>query len=138
LLLRAITHAANRVLYGIHVTDMPHARRNFVDAWLRIIGMKILSAARHRLLPECQRKRQALPSLQPHEQDESYHTGGKLAINMLWDVIAAKGFEKDTYFSMGSYDVRGPSKLEGTVHVNIQLIRKFMKNYFFNPPTIRI
>ena len=28
---------------------------------------------------------------------------------------------------------RGPSKLEGTVHVNVQLIRKFMKNYFFNP-----
>lgn len=54
-------------------------------------------------------------------------------INLLWDVIAAKGFEKDTYFSMGASDIRGPSKLEGTVHVNIQLIRKFMKNYFFNP-----
>jgi len=48
-------------------------------------------------------------------------------------VIAAKGFEKDTYFSMAASDVRGPSKLEGTVHVNVQLIRKFMKNYFFNP-----
>jgi acyl-CoA dehydrogenase len=23
-------------------------------------------------------------------------------INLLWDVIAAKGFEKDTYFHMGS------------------------------------
>ncbi|HQP32331.1 MAG TPA: acyl-CoA dehydrogenase, partial [Deltaproteobacteria bacterium] len=45
----------------------------------------------------------------------------------------AKGFEKDTYFHMGAADMRGPSKLEGTVHVNVQLIRKFMKNYFFNP-----
>jgi acyl-CoA dehydrogenase len=34
---------------------------------------------------------------------------------------------------MGASDIRGPSKLEGTVHVNIQLIRKFMKNYFFAP-----
>jgi acyl-CoA dehydrogenase len=34
---------------------------------------------------------------------------------------------------MAAADIRGPSKLEGTVHVNVQLIRKFMKNYFFNP-----
>ncbi|MCK7514131.1 MAG: hypothetical protein MZV70_65710 [Desulfobacterales bacterium] len=34
---------------------------------------------------------------------------------------------------MATADIRGPSKLEGTVHVNVQLIRKFMKNYFFNP-----
>ena len=34
---------------------------------------------------------------------------------------------------MAAADVRGPSKLEGTVHVNVQLIRKFMKNYFFSP-----
>ncbi|MFZ2417329.1 MAG: hypothetical protein WAW22_02275 [Smithellaceae bacterium] len=52
-------------------------------------------------------------------------------INLLWEVIAAKGFEKDTYFPLGASDIRGPSKLEGTVHVNVQLIRKFMKNYFF-------
>jgi len=54
-------------------------------------------------------------------------------VNLLWDVIAAKGFDKDTYFHMAGSDMRGPSKLEGTVHVNVQLIRKFMKNYFFNP-----
>jgi acyl-CoA dehydrogenase len=54
-------------------------------------------------------------------------------VNLLWDVIAAKGFEKDTIFHMAAADVRGPSKLEGTVHVNVQLIRKFMKNYFFTP-----
>jgi acyl-CoA dehydrogenase len=54
-------------------------------------------------------------------------------VSLLWEVIAAKGFEKDTYFSIGAAAVRGPSKLEGTVHVNVQLIRKFMKNYFFNP-----
>jgi len=52
-------------------------------------------------------------------------------INLLWEVIAAKGFEKDTYFPLGASDIRGPSKLEGTVHVNVQLIRRFMKNYFF-------
>jgi acyl-CoA dehydrogenase len=54
-------------------------------------------------------------------------------INLLWDVIAAKGFEKDTYFEMAARDIRSLPKLEGTVHVNMALIIKFMPNYFFNP-----
>jgi len=48
-------------------------------------------------------------------------------------VIAARGFEKDTYFEMAARDIRALPKLEGTVHVNIALILKFMANYFFNP-----
>ena len=28
----AITHASNRVLYKMHVTDFSHVRQNFVDA----------------------------------------------------------------------------------------------------------
>jgi acyl-CoA dehydrogenase len=48
-------------------------------------------------------------------------------------VIAAKGFEKDMYFEMAARDIRALPKLEGTVHVNIALIVKFMQNYFFNP-----
>ena len=34
-------------------------------------------------------------------------------INLLWDVIAARGFEKDTDFHMAAGDVRGPSKPQG-------------------------
>lgn len=128
----AITHASNRVLYGLHVTDMPHVRKNFVDAWLRLIGMKLYqrratdyfrnvsSEDRRYLLYNPTSKMKV--TLQAEE-----------VVNLLWDVIAAKGFEKDTFFSMGAADIRGPSKLEGTVHVNVQLIRKFMKNYFFSP-----
>ena len=48
-------------------------------------------------------------------------------------MIAAKGFEKDMYFEMAARDIRALPKLEGTVHVNIALIAKFMPNYFFNP-----
>jgi len=54
-------------------------------------------------------------------------------MNLLFDVIAAKGFEKDTYFEMAVKDIRSLPKLEGTVHVNMALIIKFMANYFFNP-----
>jgi acyl-CoA dehydrogenase len=60
-------------------------------------------------------------------------TQGEEVINLLWDVIAAKGFERDTYFEMAARDIRALPKLEGTVHVNIALIVKFMANYFFNP-----
>jgi acyl-CoA dehydrogenase len=128
----AITHAANRILYRLRVTDMPHVKKNFMDAWLRLFGMKLYQRRatdyfrnasggdRRYLLYNPTSKMKV--TLQAEE-----------VINLLWDVIAAKGFEKDTYFSMGATDIRGPSKLEGTVHVNIQLIRKFMKNYFFNP-----
>jgi acyl-CoA dehydrogenase len=58
---------------------------------------------------------------------------GEDVITLLWDVIAAKGFEKDTYFEMAARDIRALPRLEGTVHVNIALIVKFMTNYFLNP-----
>ena len=128
----AITHAANRILYGVRVTDMPHVRRNFMDAWLRLAAMK----SYHRRATDYFR--------QAGENDRRYllyNPTSKMkvtlqseeVINLLWEVIAAKGFEKETYFHMAAADVRGPSKLEGTVHVNVQLIRKFMQNYFFSP-----
>jgi acyl-CoA dehydrogenase len=128
----SITHAANRVLYGMRVTDMPHVRKNFMDAWLRLVGMKFY-------------QRRATDYFRSSTENDRryllYNPTSKMkvtlqaedVINLLWDVIAAKGFEKDTYFHMAAADIRGPSKLEGTVHVNIQLIRKFMKNYFFTP-----
>jgi acyl-CoA dehydrogenase len=60
-------------------------------------------------------------------------TQGEDVIDHVWDVIAAKGFEKDGYFEMAARDIRALPKLEGTVHVNIALIVKFMQNYFFEP-----
>jgi len=128
----AITHAANRILYGLRVTDMPHVRKNFMDAWLRLVAMKLY-------------QRRATDYFRGANENDRryllYNPTSKMkvtlqaedVINLLWDVIAARGFEKDTYFHMGAADIRGPSKLEGTVHVNVQLIRKFMNNYFFDP-----
>jgi len=128
----AITHAANRILYGMRVTDMPHVRKNFMDAWLRLVAMKLY---------QCRSTDYFRGANENDRRYLLYNPTSKMkvtlqaedVINLLWDVIAAKGFEKDTYFHMGAADIRGPSKLEGTVHVNIQLIRKFMNNYFFNP-----
>jgi acyl-CoA dehydrogenase len=60
-------------------------------------------------------------------------TEGEHVVNDVWDVIAAKGFEKEMYFNMAARDIRALPKLEGTVHVNMALIIKFMPNYFFFP-----
>ncbi|MEA2425704.1 MAG: acyl-CoA dehydrogenase, partial [Thermoleophilaceae bacterium] len=60
-------------------------------------------------------------------------TEGERVVNLLWDVLAAKGFEKDMYFEMAARDIRGLPKLEGTVHVNMALVLKFMANYLFAP-----
>jgi acyl-CoA dehydrogenase len=54
---------------------------------------------------------------------------GERVIDLLWDVIAARGFERDTYFSRATADIRALPKLEGTVHVNIALVLKFMPRY---------
>ena len=37
------------------------------------------------------------------------------------------------YFELAVKDIRSLPKLEGTVHVNMALIIKFMNNFFFNP-----
>jgi acyl-CoA dehydrogenase len=131
-LYEAIRHAANRRLYGMYVTDFPHVKQMFTDAYARLVAMKLFA------LRASDYMRSASP------QDRRYllynpvvkmkvTTQGEEVINLLWDVIAAKGFEKDMYFEMAARDIRALPKLEGTVHVNIALIVKFMANYFFNP-----
>ncbi|MBM3153874.1 MAG: acyl-CoA dehydrogenase [Chloroflexi bacterium] len=130
----AITHAANRILYGMPVTNMPHVKKNFMDAWLRIVGMKLYQRRATDYFRNANETDRRYLLYNPTSKMKVTLQAEEV-INLLWDVIAAKGFEKDTYFALGAQDIRGPSKLEGTVHVNIQLIRKFMKNYFFNPAT---
>ena len=128
----ALNHAGHRNLYGQWVTDFPHIKQLFVDAYTRLVAMKLFS----------QRATDYFRSASP--QDRRYllynpmvkmkvTTQGEEVINLLWDVIAARGFEKDMYFEMAVKDIRSLPKLEGTVHVNMALIIKFMANYFFNP-----
>ncbi len=114
------------------VTDFPHVRQMFTDAYARLVAMKLFSlrAADYQRSASSEDRRYLLynPLVKM-----KVTTQGEEVINLLWDVIAAKGFEKDTYFEMAARDIRALPKLEGTVHVNIALMLKFMANYFFNP-----
>ncbi|MFN2358761.1 MAG: acyl-CoA dehydrogenase family protein, partial [Desulfotignum sp.] len=129
-----LNHAANRNLYGRWVTDFPHIRQLFVDAYVRLAAMKIFSQRASDYFrcasPEDRRYLLYNPMVKMKVTCE-----GENVINLIWDVIAARGFEKDTYFEMAANDIRALPKLEGTVHVNMALIIKFMANYFFNPGT---
>ncbi|MBU0495253.1 MAG: acyl-CoA dehydrogenase [Chloroflexi bacterium] len=128
----ALNHAANRRLYGMYVTDFPHVKQMFTEAYARLVAMKLfaLRAADYMRSASPDDRRYLLynPTVKM-----KVTTQGEEVINLLWDVIAAKGFERDTYFEMAARDIRALPKLEGTVHVNIALIVKFMPNYFFNP-----
>jgi len=128
----AIDHASNRHLYGKAVTDFPHVRQLFADAYVRPICMKLfaLRAADYMKSASAEDRRYLL--FNPMVKMK-VTTQGEEVINLLWDVIAAKGFEKEPYFSMAAADIRCLPKLEGTVHVNMALIIKFMANYFFFP-----
>ncbi|MFH1468125.1 MAG: acyl-CoA dehydrogenase [Pseudomonadota bacterium] len=128
----AIHHAHHRHLFGSAVTEFPHIQRLFVDAWARLVAMRLFSL------------RAADYMRAASEEDRRYllynpmvkmkvTTQGEQVMDLLWDVIAARGFEKDGYFEMAVRDIRALPKLEGTVHVNMALVIKFMANYFFKP-----
>jgi acyl-CoA dehydrogenase len=136
----AIRHAANRRLYGMAVTDFAHVRRMFTDAWARLVAMRLFALRAGDYFRTSSREDRRYLLYNPVVKMK-VTTEGERVIDLLWDVIAAKGFECDTYFEMAARDIRALPKLEGTVHVNIALIVKFMRNYFFGhaeyPPVPR-
>lgn len=134
-LYEAVRHAANRHLYQQAVTDFPHVKRLFTDAYTRLVAMKLVALRAADYMRSASRDDRRYLLYNPVVKMK-VTTQGEDVINHLWEVIAAKGFERDTYFEMAARDIRALPKLEGTVHVNIALIIKFMPNYFFNPTTL--
>ncbi len=107
-------------------------RRSFTDAYARLVAMKLFSNRAIDYMrsagPEDRRYLLYNPLVKMQVTSE-----GERVIDLLWDVVAAKGFEKDMYFEMAARDIRALPKLEGTVHVNMALVLKFMPNCLFNP-----
>lgn len=128
----AINHASSRNLYGMFVTDFPHVKKLFVDAFTRLVAMKLYAMRTADYMRNASADDRRYLLYDPLVKMK-VTTQGEEVINLMWDVIAAKGFEKDTFFEMVTRDIRALPKLEGTVHVNIALIIKFAKNYLFNP-----
>ncbi|MGO1048933.1 acyl-CoA dehydrogenase family protein [Crossiella sp. CA198] len=128
----AITHAHNRILYGKRVTEFPHVRQNFVDAYARLAAMKLFADRSVDYFRSATAEDRRYLLFNPITKMK-VTSEGEQVIDLLWDVIAAKGFEKNTYFNQATAHIRALPKLEGTVHVNLALVLKFMPNYLFNP-----
>lgn len=128
----SITHSHNRILYGKPVTAMPHIRRDFVDAYVRLIAMKLYAY-------------RALDYFRTATLDDRRYllfnpmgkmkvtAEGERVVGLLGDIVSAKGFESDTFIYIAKEDIIMLPRLEGTVAVNLRLALKAMPNYLFNP-----
>ncbi len=128
----AITHADNRILYGNKVTDFSHVRANFVEAYARILAMKLFSQRSVDYFRSASLDDRRYLLFNPLTKAKVTMEGERV-VNLLHDVIAAKGYEKDTMFRHFSIVIGAYPRLEGTVHVNVGLVLKFMPNYMLNP-----
>ena len=124
----AVTHADHRVLYGSKVTTFPHVRRMFADAYARLLAMKLFAARSADYFRQASDDDRRFLLFNPITKMKVTSEGERV-IDLLWEVIAARGFEKDTYFEQAASDIRALPKLEGTVHVNLALVLKFLPQY---------
>lgn len=128
----AINHASNRVLFKHKVTEFSHIQQFFVDAYSRLVAMKLFARRASDYMRGASEGDKRYLLYNPMVKMKVTMQGEEV-INLLWDVIAARGFEKDLYFEMAARDIRGLPKLEGTAQVNMVLILKFIDNFLFNP-----
>jgi acyl-CoA dehydrogenase len=128
----AITHANNRILYGKPVTEFSHVRANFVDAYTRLIAMKLFSQRCVDYFRSASLDDRRYLLFNPMTKAK-VTMEGETVVRALHDVIAAKGYEKNTMFREVAQLIGTLPRLEGTVHVNVGLVLKFMPNYMFNP-----
>lgn len=126
----AINHASARRLYGTHVTEFPHIRQLFTEAYARLEAMRLFAYRAKDYMKAASPSDRRYLLFNPMVKMKVTMQGEEV-INLLWDVIAARGFEKDTYFESATRDIRMLPKLEGTAHVNMVLVIKFMQAYLF-------
>ncbi|WP_421842784.1 acyl-CoA dehydrogenase family protein [Mycobacterium sp.] len=128
----AITHASNRYLYGTVVTDFSHVRRLLIDAYVRLVAMKMVAARASDYMRSASAEDRRYLLYSPLTKAKVTSEGERV-VTALWDVIAAKGVEKDMFFETVAREIGLLPRLEGTVHINIGLLGKFMPNFLFAP-----
>jgi acyl-CoA dehydrogenase len=128
----ALNHAGSRFLYGRAVTDFPHVQKLFTESYARLTAMKLFAHRAADYLRAASNEDRRYLLFNPIVKMKVTGEGEKV-VGLLHQVIAAKGYEQDTYFEMALRDIGMLPKLEGTEHVNMALIIKFVRNYFFGP-----
>lgn len=126
----AITHANRRVIYGRKVTDFPHVNAFLCEAYCRLNAMKLYalrSLDYFRSMSEDDRRYLLFNPIQKMKVT----TQGSDVVRMIMDVVCAKGYENENYISDAYSSMDYLFRLEGTAHVNMALVIKFVENYFF-------
>jgi acyl-CoA dehydrogenase len=125
----ALDHASARILYNHAVTEFSHIKQFFVDSYCRLMAMRLVSLRTKDYIRTATQEDRRYLLYNPIIKMK-VTTEGVTVVNLLHDIIAAKGYEKDTYFQTALKYIGANPKLEGTAHVNMALIVKFMPQFF--------
>jgi acyl-CoA dehydrogenase len=127
----AITHASRRILYGKPVTNLPQIWVFLSEAFCRINAMRLYGMRARdyfRMMSENDRR---YLLFNPIMKMKVCMQGAEVN-RLMMDVVSVKGDEQDTYLSDCNAVAPHLPHGEGTAHVNMLLVLKFIKNYFFS------
>ena len=110
--LRAITHANNRILYGNPVTDFPHVRASFVDAYGRLIAMKLFSDRAIDYFRSASREDRRYLLFNPVTKSK-VTSEGEVVVELLRDILAAKGIREEHLLRRGGSPDRRAASSRG-------------------------
>ncbi len=130
-----ITQAENRVLFGKRVTEFGQVRRIMRDAYGRLLATKLYSRRAVDYVRSAGLEDRRYLLYTPINKMR-VTTEGERIVSLLGEVISAKGFERDSYFERAKNIIGGLPKLEGTVHVNLALVLKFLPRYLFGQESL--
>jgi acyl-CoA dehydrogenase len=126
-------HTSARVLYGKPVGEMPHIRTAMVHAYAKLTAMKLFAYRAvdylHAARPDDRRY-----LLFASVQKARVSSEGVRVMALLSECMGARGFEADTYFESALRDVPLVPVLEGSSHINHQLVAQFLRAYFAPGP----
>jgi len=130
-LYEAMNHAANRILYGKPVTQFAHIKKKFTESYVRLNAMKLYALRSLDYFRSISKEDRRYLLFNPIQKTKVSIEGVRV-MELILDIVAARGFEKETFMELAIREIGMLPRLEGTVHVNNLLVIKFLKNYFFN------
>ncbi len=130
MLYEAINHAHNRYLYGKRVTDMPHIKRGFLEAWSRIVMSRLYNYRAVDYFRQADKETDRRYLLFNPIQKARSGAQCDLAVTIMHNIMAAKAYETDTFAETAVRQIGNSVRLEGTAHVNLSQAVKFINNYF--------
>jgi len=128
-LAETVGHIGTRILYGRPVSRMPHIRVVMAHAYARLTAMKFYAyrALDYVHAASADDRRYLLFVA---VQKAQVSTQGVRVMSLLSECIGARGVEADTYFETALRDVPLVPTLEGSTHINYQVIARLSVAYF--------